>query len=88
MTAQVHRRPKRLDPSASPEMQTIAKNLRALRLARKHSQTFLAEVIGVHQSAVSRIEKAEQELSNRQLVLVSNLYGPSVDELLRGEVRV
>lgn len=77
-----------LSARASREMQVAAKNLRKLRVARKHSQQFLGEVLGVHQSAISRIEKAEQEISNRQLVIVSNVYGVKIDDFLRGEVSV
>jgi transcriptional regulator with XRE-family HTH domain len=74
------------DPQASDEMIRVGRNLRRLRTRRGHSQQFIGEYLGIHQSAVSRVEKAEQELSNRQLVQLSELYAYSVDTLLRTEV--
>jgi transcriptional regulator with XRE-family HTH domain len=71
---------------ATPTMIRVGANLRRLRTARKLSQAFVGELLGLHQSAVSRVEKAEQELSNQQLVILSDLFGYSVDSLLRSDL--
>lgn len=58
-----------------------------LSYRKKHnlSQEELAEKIGVSRQAVSKWERAEASPDTDNLILLSEIYGVSLDELLKGE---
>ena len=58
-----------------------------LNYRKKHnlSQEELAEKIGVSRQAVSKWERAEASPDTDNLILLSEIYGVSLDELLKGE---
>lgn len=58
----------------------MVSNLKARRKDAKVSQQKMGKILGVHQSAVSRIEKGEQQLSVVQVVRLCQLYGVTFEE--------
>ncbi len=56
------------------------------RKKHKLSQEELAEKIGVSRQAVSKWERAEASPDTDNLILLSEIYGVSLDELLKGEL--
>ncbi len=60
---------------------------RLLQYRKKHnlSQEELAAKIGVSRQAVSKWERAEASPDTDNLILLANIYGVSLDELLKGE---
>ena len=60
----------------------IANRLYELRKKSSFSQEELAEKIGVSRQAVSKWERAEASPDTDNLILLSKLYGVSMDELL------
>lgn len=60
---------------------------RLLQYRKKHnlSQEELAAKIGVSRQAISKWERAEASPDTDNLVLLAELYGVSLDELLKGE---
>lgn len=60
----------------------IANRLYELRKKSNFSQEELAEKIGVSRQAVSKWERAEASPDTDNLILLSKLYGVSMDELL------
>lgn len=61
----------------------IANRFQQLRKKQGLSQEELAEKIGVSRQAVSKWERAEASPDTDNLILLSKLYGVSLDELLR-----
>ena len=61
----------------------IANRFQQLRKKHNLSQEELAEKIGVSRQAVSKWERAEASPDTDNLILLSKLYGISLDELLR-----
>ena len=59
-------------------------HLKRLRILRGISQVELAKLLGVTRSTVSRWENNERELSAKHLIKLSELFGVSVDEILKG----
>ena len=59
--------------------------LLSYRKKHKLSQEELAEKIGVSRQAVSKWERAEASPDTDNLILLSEIYGVSLDELLKGE---
>ena len=51
------------------------------------SQEELASRIGVSRQAVSKWERAEASPDTDNLILLADIYGVSLDELLKGEKR-
>lgn len=60
---------------------------RLLQYRKKHnlSQEELANKIGVSRQAVSKWERAEASPDTDNLILLAEIYGVSLDELLKGE---
>lgn len=63
----------------------IANRLLQYRKQSKLSQEELAEKIGVSRQAVSKWERAEASPDTDNLILLAQVYGVSLDELLKGE---
>ncbi len=61
----------------------FGKNLRAARLARGLTQAEIAKVTGVPQQHLSLIEVGKQNVTLRTMVLLSEVVGCSVSDLLR-----
>ncbi len=64
----------------------IANRLVQLRKEHHLSQEELAERLGLSRQAVSKWERAEASPDTDNLILLSRLYGVSIDELLRTDV--
>lgn len=62
----------------------IAYRLSKLRRDRGYSQEKLAEELGVSRQAVSKWERAESSPDTDNLIALADLYGMSLDELLKG----
>lgn len=60
----------------------IANRLVNLRKSNNYSQEALAEKLGISRQAVSKWERAEASPDTDNLILLSRLYGVSLDELL------
>lgn len=60
---------------------------RLLQYRKQHglSQEALAEKIGVSRQAISKWERAEASPDTDNLILLADIYGVSLDELLKGE---
>ena len=69
------------------DMETAGR-LAALRRERGLSQEALAERLGVSRQAVSKWERAEASPDTDNLILLSRLYGVSLDSLLATEDEV
>lgn len=63
----------------------IANRLVNLRKQNSLSQEALAEKLGISRQAVSKWERAEASPDTDNLILLSRIYGISMDELLRTE---
>lgn len=61
----------------------IANRLVSLRKENNLSQEALAEKLGISRQAVSKWERAEASPDTDNLILLSRLYGVSIDELLK-----
>lgn len=62
-----------------------ANRLLKYRKAHHFSQEELAEKIGVSRQAISKWERAEASPDTDNLILLSKIYGVTLDELLQGE---
>lgn len=62
----------------------IAYRLSRLRRDRGYSQEKLAEKLGVSRQAVSKWERAESSPDTDNLIALADIYGMSLDELLKG----
>lgn len=61
----------------------IANRLVQLRKEKSLSQEALAQELGISRQAVSKWERAEASPDTDNLILLANLYGMSLDDLLR-----
>ena len=61
----------------------IAQKLADLRRARGFSQESLAAELGLSRQAISKWERAESAPDMGNLIALSDLYGVTIDELLR-----
>lgn len=68
----------------SKETSRLAKNLRTLRKRNKLSQTKAAKILGLDQSALSRVESGKQEISIDVLCRMRKLFKETADNLLDG----
>ncbi len=75
-----------LPPPPVTTEQRIGATLRRLRKAAKVSQHQLAEVLEVHQSAISRIENGEQAILVSQLMVISKFFGVDATSMLDGRI--
>ncbi len=64
---------------------TIANRLYELRKKNGFSQEELADKLGISRQSVSKWERAEASPDTDNLILLAELYGVTLDELLRGE---
>ncbi len=64
---------------------TIAKNLIALRTKARLTQLQLAEMLNYSDKAVSKWERGEAVPDLRVLIRLSEIYGVSVDEIVKAE---
>lgn len=62
-----------------------ATRLQELRKANGYSQEVLAEKLGVSRQSVSKWERAEASPDTDNLILLSKIYGVSIDDLLNTE---
>lgn len=62
---------------------TLGENLKAHRMARKMTQEFVAEALGVSRQAVSKWETGASDPSTANLLALAKLYGVPPEELLR-----
>lgn len=65
-----------------------ADRLLELRKANGYSQEALAEKIGVSRQAISKWERGESSPDTDNLIVLANVYGITLDELLDGEKAV
>lgn len=72
--------------AAAPAAARLGASLRAVRKARRLSQSDLARMAGVSASAISQAERGQRGLSLETLLDLSNKLSVTLDELLRGEV--
>lgn len=66
----------------------IANRLADIRRERGYSQEALAAELGVSRQAVSKWERAESSPDTDNLIALAELYGLSLDQLIRGEAAV
>lgn len=66
----------------------VANRLQQLRKKNNLSQEELAERIGISRQAVSKWERAEASPDTDNLILLSRLYGVSLDELLKTDSEI
>lgn len=66
----------------------VANRLQQLRKKNNLSQEELAEKIGISRQAVSKWERAEASPDTDNLILLSRLYGVSLDELLKTDSEI
>ena len=64
---------------------TLSERLRQLRTEAGYSQELLADRLGVSRQAVSKWETGTAEPSTANLLALADLYGMTVDALLRGQ---
>jgi transcriptional regulator with XRE-family HTH domain len=62
---------------------TIGKNLHRLRKKKNMSQTEIANMLDLHQTAICRIEQGIQELTANQLFVLVKLFKVCFDEFYK-----
>ena len=62
---------------------TLGENLKEHRVARKMTQEFVAESLGVSRQAVSKWEIGASDPSTSNLFALAKLFGVTVEELLK-----
>lgn len=62
---------------------TLGERLKQERVSHKMTQEFVAETIGVSRQAVSKWENGASDPSTSNLFAIANLYGISVENLLK-----
>lgn len=62
---------------------TLGERLKQERVNHKMTQEFVAETIGVSRQAVSKWENGVSDPSTSNLFAIANLYGTSVEDLLK-----
>ncbi len=66
----------------------LGKNLKILRLRQKEkfqSQVYFGKIMGLHQSAVSRVESGDQYMTPEQLYLLSRRFNFSIDDFVNND---
>ena len=61
---------------------TIARKVQQIRWTQHRSQEDVAQALGLHRPAVSAIERGERKLGAAELVILADLFGVAVQELL------
>lgn len=77
--------PKRREPRMNVE---IAQRLAAMRREKGYSQEELANRLGLSRQAVSKWERAESSPDTGNLIALADLYGVTLDELVRVDVDI
>jgi transcriptional regulator with XRE-family HTH domain len=62
----------------------VCRRIRGLREHAGLTQAQIAEILSISQAAYSRLEQGEVELSLSKLFTLSEIYGLSLQDLLRG----
>lgn len=62
---------------------TLGERMKEERVSHKMTQEFVAETIGVSRQAVSKWENGASDPSTSNLFAIANLYGISVENLLK-----
>ena len=65
-------------------MNNLGQRLKKTRGSHKFTQEYVAEKLGISRSAVSQIERGKRKVSSNELDVLSNIFGISTDELLKG----
>ncbi len=61
----------------------LGKKLKKLRRVNNVSQETIGDIIGIHQTAVCRVEKGHQKLTAHELYLLAEFYKISVSSILQ-----
>ena len=65
-------------------MTQLVENIKQLRKARNLTQQHIADVLQMHRSNYSKVEKGDRELSISSVVTLADFFGMSLDELVKG----
>jgi len=65
-------------------MDELGLRLQKARTSLNLSQEYVAKQLDISRSAVSQIELGKRKVSSNELGVFSNIYGISIDELLKG----
>lgn len=65
----------------------LAQNLKYLRMKSKETQKNIAELLGVSEMTISRYESGEKEPDIKKVILISDHFQISIDELLMVELK-
>ena len=60
-------------------------NIEKRRIAAGLSQRQLSRLVGVQQNTISQYEKGKREPSLEVLIKLADIFGCTIDELVRGE---
>ena len=60
-------------------------NIEKRRIAAGMSQLQLSRLVGVQQNTISQYEKGKREPSLEVLIKLADIFGCTIDELVRGE---
>ncbi|MDE6474953.1 MAG: helix-turn-helix domain-containing protein [Clostridia bacterium] len=63
-------------------MEGLGKALKYQRMLNNYSQSQLADILHIRQSAISKWERGESEPSLNYLIALADLYDISLDELV------
>lgn len=69
-----------------PQGSILARNLKYLRDREHYSQKDMARLLEVSKSNMSKYESGEVELSNKRLINVSEIFGITIDDLLKKDL--
>ena len=61
---------------------TLARNLRRLRLRRELSQEALADLAGLHRTYIGSVERSERNVTLSSLEVIATALGVTVPQLL------
>lgn len=69
-------------------MEQLIENIKKLRKEKGLTQQDIADVVNMHRSNYSKVEKGERELSVNALVKLAELFGVTLDELVSSDSTV
>lgn len=70
---------KRIHKKAQEFQKTFGKRIRDFRKTKGVTQIELARILGMHQAAISRLERGQQFPDMKSLFILNQLYGFRVD---------
>lgn len=70
------------------DMEASGKRLKALRKQAEKTQEQVAEAVGLEPGTISRIERGMKGMSIDSLLMFSEIYGVSMDFILKGNQMV